>query len=88
MPSLQYLQFLHLSKCSLNDEKIDALLGNVKLINVNELILGKNNKISSTGWKYINLAIENSVCLNRLDLLDCSIDDEKLEALFNKSTFN
>lgn len=77
-----------MSKCSLDDPKIEAILGNVQLININELILGKNTKISSVGWSNVNKAINQSICLNRLDLLDCAINDEKLGAIFNHTKFD
>jgi len=81
--SIEYIQYLHLSKCSLDDAKINAFFKNVNLFNINELILGKNTAVSPLGWSILRNSILNANCLNRLDLLDCSIDDNKLKALFD-----
>lgn len=76
------MQFLHLSKCELDDEKINAFLHGIKLVNINELILGKNIGVSPVGWLMMRDSISSALCLNRLDLLDCSLDDEKLTSIF------
>lgn len=76
------MQFLHLSKCELNDEKINAFFSGTKLLNINELILGKNMSVSPIGWKIMRNAITSALCLHRLDLLDCAFDDEKLQSMF------
>lgn len=76
-----------MSKCSLDDLKTETFFGGIQLTNINELILGKNTKLTVNGWSIINLAISNSICLNRLDLLDCAINDDKLNALLNGIKF-
>jgi len=71
-----------LSKCELNDEKINAFFKGIKLLNINELILGKNVSVSNDGWTAIRNSISSALCLNRLDLLDCAFDDQKLTSMF------